>query len=481
MLLHAPTLTPFPAASPTRAISTSQHGEEEQGTPEGFTATLTLINNPDVKVDTFVLSPSPDQSVPSSLREERIEPHLVRALERSAAGTTEQSSSTCQAPTEPDQFEAVCLAFGAETADPVGEPDCDDVDASISQLHKLNSMLRGGGRGAGRCPLVGSVTCAPGGVFVSRRDEDSGECAAISGGVVGAILSGGRDSSTSFQLVHAGKHAALRGSQFRITHMRGGNIAEVVPVQPYEASASSSSPSIISSTNDGYSWPRPRCIGAALSAAEWCKQAVSSATLFEKMAMQSALGIGLLERRTRAGDGEVCPDFQPAPLGVMPCLPAQSCFDVQEVEPDGSLRLSEEAELGQLRAGDLCDFRAVGALASLQAEQDAYAWLHASRISSAIRRRGDISEQCGAASEPSVIQGCLVASARARFPGGFEGEGCEEVVTAASGPGGLPTVGIVSDVQLVSVDNTMMTCSSNAGFAGVYVCGSSFAQEKCEE
>ncbi len=417
----------------------------------------------------------------SSLREECIEFHLARALERP------RSSTTGQTLTEPDQLDAVCLAFGADAGAGAGGRDWDDVDVSLSQLRRLNSLLRGSGGsgvnggashhpGVSRCPLVGSVTCASGGVFVSRRDDDSGECSAVSGSVVGAILSGGRDSSTSFQLVHAGKHAALRGSQFRIAHMKGGNIAEVVPVQPVKASPSSSA-AIISSTDDVYDWPRPRCVGAVLSAAEWCKHAVSSATLFEKMATQSTLGIGILER-TSAEHGEICPDFQSAPLGVMPCLPAQSFFDVREVEPDGSLRLSDEAQLGQLRVGDLCDFRAVGALASLQAEQDAYAWLHASRISAAMRRRGDSGGQLGDASqEAPVVQGCLVASARARFPEGFEDDGCQEAVMAASGPGGLPTVGIVSDLQLVSMDNTMFTCSSNAGFAGVYIYGSTLGQE----
>lgn len=482
-------------ASPARATSASQHDDEEQRTQEGFTASVTLINNPDVKVDTFVLPPAPDHSFSSSLlREAEIRSNAVRALERSTA-STEASPSLYSTRSEPDQFEAICLAFGADATagrKPVCNGDDDDADVNpcISQLHRLNSLLREGGSRAAddvssrcpranRCPLVASVSSAKGGVFVSRRDEETDECSAVTGGIVGAILSGGCDTATSFQLVHAGKHAALRGSQFRIKNMDGGKITEVMPVLSSEGSSPSAT-AAAGQADDPSSWPRPRCDGA-VSAAEWCKHAVTCSTRFEKMAMQSALGVGVLKRmgvddqhlfdHGGSMSDNLSTGAPPAPVGVMPCLPAQSCFDIQEVELDGSLRVSQGTPAGELRVGDLCDFRAVGPLAAMQAEQDAYAWWHASRISAAIRPGWDEhTRQAGASCAPAV-QGCLVASAGARFAGGFEQEGCRDVVSAASGHGGCPTVGIVSDVQLVSVDNTMVTCSSNAGLAGVYLCG----------
>ncbi|CAM9709597.1 unnamed protein product, partial [Hapterophycus canaliculatus] len=363
-------------------------------------------------------------------------------------------------------------------------------DPCISQLHKLNGLLRESGSRvidgassrcprANRCPLVASVTSTKGRVFVSRRDEETDECSAVTGGVVGAILSGGCDSSLSFQLVHAGKHVALRGSQFRIKHMNDGKIVEVMPVRPMEGSPSPSA-TTTGQADDPSGWPRPRCDGA-VSAAEWCKHAVASSTRFEKMAMQSALGVGVLKRmgvddqHLLDNGGSMSDNLSlaapPAPLGVMASLPAQSCFDIQEVELDGSLRVSQGDPVGELRVGDLCDFRAVGPLASMQAERDAYAWLHASRISASFRPGWeDGTQQAGASCAPAV-QGCLVASAGARFAGGFEQEGCHDVVSTASGHGGCPTVGIVSDVQFVSVDNTMVTCSSSEGLAGIYVCG----------
>lgn len=436
------------------------------------------------------MSPAPDRRISSSLREEAIGANVARALKRSTVITGE-SPTTCLTSTEPDNFEVICLAFGAD-GDAGTMLDSHDivVDPCISQLHRLNSLLRDSGsrvvggvpcrRFVSRCPLVASITAAKGGVFVSRRDEETSECHAVAGDVVGAILSGSFDSATSFQLVHAGKHAALRGSQFRIKRMKGGNIAEVMPVLPIEGVSSPAAP-ISGVTSDGEAWRRPRCGGGVVSAAEWCRHAVTSSTLFEKLAMQSALGVGVLKRMGADdekfnGINSCLPDYPSAeiaraPLGVMPCLPAQTCFDVQEVEVDGSLRLSQEAPVGELRAGDLCDFRAVGSLAAMQAEQDAYSWLHASRISAAIRRQADDGEQRAGASLTPGVQGCLVASAGARFAAGFEDEGCDEVVLAASGHGGCPTVGIVSDVQLVSVDNTMLTCSSNAGLASIYVCG----------
>lgn len=447
-------------------------------------------------MDAFVLSPSPsDRSMSSSLGEDRIKANVVRALEWSAGTKEGGATTTNPMPKEPDQFDVVCLAFGSDAS---AEPHQDrpDDDSCISQLHRLNGLLResdssvaNGGdastthAGISRCPLVASVMSGcKGEVFVSRRDEESGECSAAAGTVVGAILSGSGDASTSFQLMHAGKHLALRGSQFEIKHMKDGKIVEVVPVlstePPPPSTAATAGPTTI---DEHSSWPRPRCNGGSVSAAEWCQQVVASSTFFEKLAMQSALGVGVLKRvgvrdgpcLDTSGSDNLFTGVTPAPVGVMRCLPAQSCFDVQEVELDGSLRLSQETPLGELREGDLCDFRAVGALASLQAEQDAYTWLHASRISAAIRHMGDERvERGGGANPATVVQGCLVASTRARFPGGFEGEGCQEVVRAASGPGGCPTVGSVSDVQLVSVDNTLVTCSSRAGLAGVYVCGS---------
>lgn len=498
LLLTHPPPPPFHpnAASPARATSASQHGDEERRTKPGFTTSVTLINNPDVKVDTFVLPPAPDRSYSSSLlREADIRGNVIRALERSTA-PPEARPSSYPTPSEPDQFETICLAFGADVdaGKEVGGIHGDEGNPCVSQLHRLNRLLREGGSRVGgggaslqqcpranRCPLVASVTSAMGGVFVSRRDEETDECSAVTGGVVGAILSGGRDSSASFQLAHAGKHAALRGSQFRIRRMEDGKIVEVMPVLPMEGH-SSSSVAAADRADDPSNWPRPRCDGA-VSAAEWCKHAVAFSTRFEKMAMQSALGVGVLKRMGvddqhlvddgGSMSGNVSMRAVPAPVGVIPCLPAQSCFDIEEVELDGSLRVSQGAPpTGELRVGDLCDFRAVGPLAAMQAEQDAYSWLHTSRISAAFRSGwdDDSSQKCGASRAP-VVQGCLVASAGARFAGGFEQEGCHDVVSAASGHGGCPTVGIVSDLQLVSVDNTMATCSSNTGFAGVYVCG----------
>lgn len=487
------------AASPTHVTLTSERCATEQQCPNGFTATLTLINNPDVKVDSFVLSPpSPGgRTPPSSLEESRIRSNVVRALEWSAPDTGEgATTTTCPMARERDMFDVVCMAFGADARVEL-ELDEEDNDSCISQLHRLNRLLRESDDsvssassrasthpGVSRCPLVASVMSGrKGGVFVSRRDEESGECSAAAGSVVGAVLSGRRESLTSFQLVHAGKHLALRGSQFEIKHMKDGKIAEVVPVLTMESASPSASAAAATAggpaSDDPSSWPRPRCHGGSVSAAEWCQQVVASSTLFEKLAMQSALGVGVLKRV--AGGDDPCRDgssgsdrlcgggFAAPPVGVLPCLPAQSCLDVQEVELDGSLRLAQKPPQGDLREGDLCDFRAVGTLASLQAEQDAYTWLHASRMSSAMRHMRDERDQ--GPTHSTVVQGCLTASTRARFPGGLEGEGCQEMVRSASGPGGCPTVGSVSDFQLVSVDNTMVTCSSLTGLAEVYLCG----------
>lgn len=164
------------------------------------------------------------------------------------------------------------------------------------------------------------------------------------------------------------------------------------------------------------------------------------------------------------------------------------------------------------REGDLCDFRAIGGtLAAMQAEQDAYTWLRASRLSALLQQRPSSNEAVGvtglgrgSGSSPTTessgssgggggggnssrIQGCFVASAGSRVVQGLEGEGCEECVRVASrnSGGSCPTVGLVSDLQLISVDNEVLVNSSSCsaassnggssgggcGLAGVYVCG----------
>ena len=110
--------------------------------------------------------------------------------------------------------------------------------------------------------------------IVSTRDERRGTFRTAAGAVVGALVSASPESTTTaFQLVHAGDHVPLRGSQFRIKRMQGGDIVQVMPVRPL--------------TVDEHM--RPRCSDGAIAAADWCRDAVVASTRFEKIAMQSAL------------------------------------------------------------------------------------------------------------------------------------------------------------------------------------------------
>lgn len=198
-----------------------------------------------------------------------------------------------------------------------------------------------------------------------------------------------------------------------------------------------------------------------MNAAGWCRNSLMSATLFEKLAVQTSLGVGILHRMgtttttsftstpTVAGRdiNDTPPHPQPAErsAGVVPLYPAETCIPVSEVEPEqGLMRLgyqlpqrptevgmdeakrafsrhphlcndgiegevtplgseceseaggrlvSASCPLAPLRPGDLCDFRAVGAMAVMQAERDAYTWFHASRLSARLLSSvGDIGE-----------------------------------------------------------------------------------------
>lgn len=441
---------------------------------------------------------------------------VSRALERRASldDNALGGASTTTAPV--GQFGAICLAFGGGSSSSV-----DHTDGCMSQLRRLNGILRrarptatrsgssssGGGFDCKRCPLVASATPTNAGdeVIVSTWDERTGAFYTAAGAVVGAIVSAAPGSSkTVFQLVHAGDHTPLRGSQFRIKRMQGGDIVEVMPVRPLSVDEKQ----------------RPRCGDGAIAAADWCRNAVVASTRFEKMAMQSAIGVGVLSRMDH---GLSSPDYDhifsedsQGPVGVIPCLPADACIGIAEVETGGTLHLSPPCSgeplaehvhpsgfawrggavtagaeaaattVKGLRPGDLCDFRAMGSLAAIQAEHDAYLWLHAMRLSASILRHEGNEDDGGSSSgsngsagnaspaSPSAVQGvqgCLAAGAIGRFGRRFAQEGCDGVASAAAENGGCPAVGIVPGMQVVSVDNEMVTCAANACLASLYVCG----------
>lgn len=202
-------------------------------------------------------------------------------------------------------------------------------------------------------------------------------------------------------------------------------------------------------------------------AASWCRDSVLSSTFFEKLAVQTSLGVGILRRTDTtttipSHESDASSTLQtPAPIeppagGLVPVFPAATCIHISEVDPErGLLRLASVphwhlasprsasegdgsqavpasrgetstqhaaggccsalpvSSLGSLRPGDLCDFRAVGPMATMQAERDAYAWFHASRLSARIS-----SSTSSAAPPPAMehggIQGCFAAGAASR-------------------------------------------------------------------
>lgn len=500
--------------------------------------TLVLINNPEVKVTPFVLGEDFAASglaaggASSLLRkDDAIEDAVNQALlEQRASSCDDGATDAGVAGSAPvGQFGSICLAFGGGSSADGGDAEC------MSQLRRLNGILRrarptsgrnviaraggngdgggggsrtGDGRDCKRCPLVASATMTEAGdeTIVSTWDERKGTFRTAAGAVVGALVSASPESTTTaFQLVHAGDHVPLRGSQFRIKRMHGGDIAEVMPVRPLTADEHM----------------RPRCGDGAMAAADWCRDAVVAATWFEKIAMQSAIGVGVLRRvnndpRTR--NCHILSKEANHQEGVIPYLPADACIGIAEVETGGSLlltppcsgdTLAEHAHpsgfawrggastaggeaaattVKGLRPGDLCDFRAIGSLATIQAEHDAYAWLHAARLSASILRPTSSNEDVssdrnsdsggggGGTASPSAsgvqgIQGCFAAGAVSRFGKDFVREGCDGVAGAAAEHGGCPAVGIVPGMQVVSVDNEMVTCSTDACLASVYVCG----------
>lgn len=521
-------------ASPALATATSEHGygNSQGGTTDASdspacSATLILINNPDLKVTPFVLGEdfaSTDVAITdreSSLlrKDDAIEDAVARALEQRASscddGVTGNGSGGASSPV--GQFGSICLAFGGGSSADGGNAEC------MSQLRRLNAILRrarptsgtnvvidGGGSGSGsvgsvgeckRCPLVASATMTDAGdeTIVSTWDERRGTFRTAAGAVVGALVSASPESTTTaFQLVHAGDHVPLRGSQFRIKRMQGGDIVEVMPVRPLTADEHM----------------RPRCGDGAIAAADWCRDAVVASTWFEKLAMQSALGVGVLRRVNHDSRTRNCHILSKEALhqeGVIPYFPADACIGIAEVETGGSLLLTPPCSgdtlaehvhpsgftwrggaatagaeaaattVKGLRPGDLCDFRAIGSLATIQAEHDAYAWLHAARLSASILRPASSNENgdpSGAGDSTTTsssgvqgIQGCFSAGAASRFGREYVQEGCDGVASAAAEHGGCPAVGIVPGMQIVSVDNEMVTCSTNACLASVYVCG----------
>ncbi|CAN0013859.1 unnamed protein product, partial [Discosporangium mesarthrocarpum] len=165
-----------------------------------------------------------------------------------------------------------------------------------------------------------------------------------------------------------------------------------------------------------------------ITAAAWCQAALNSSSTFEKIAMQRALGVGMLSRLGDAdgigdssggggsggGFSRLTAEEELRPLGgASPCLPAVACMAITEVDSEGQLHLARDASEASspgssvksddindgstpsstsspaqdclhgspplpsslpppLRTGDLCDLRAVGPLAAIQAERDAY-------------------------------------------------------------------------------------------------------------
>lgn len=208
------------------------------------------------------------------------------------------------------------------------------------------------------------------------------------------------------------------------------------------------------------------------NAASWCRDSVLLSTFFEKLAVQTSLGVGVLHRVDTTTTTTTAPDHEPSasstlqpPMsvappagGLVPIFPAETCVHISEVDPErGLLRLASVPHWhlaspspasegdgsyvgrgssgetgthhaaggccsallnfspGSLRPGDLCDFRAVGPMATMQAERDAYAWFHASRLSARISSSSSSSAAPPSAMEHGGIQGCFAAGAASRW------------------------------------------------------------------
>lgn len=425
-----------------------------------MTVTLALINNPHLEVYPYVINPQSNLAGEAArLREDAIGIHVREALEHNACRESIAG-----------QYSTICMVFaggrgeGKEGGKPLNRPT-----SSVELVDRLNNAVRRArcqsksrNQIGKSCPLVTSFTDTGAATFLSVRQGATGEIVTLAADAVGAVLSCRADSKCFFQLVHAGRHIPLGGSQFRIKRMQGSDIVEVMPVQ---------SPAMADPHET--SWLHPRCGEGAVTAAEWCRQVVTSSTCFEKMAIQSALGVGVLVRMSGNGDCSRCEAARES-SGLIRCYPAEACFEVAEVSHDGLLRVAGRSKTGQLRAGDLCDFRAIGELAAIQAESDAYTWFGLARLAASIRRVGcDLVEKGGESQPASLfpeVQGCLVAGAGPRFVPRSEGDGCVEIVRKAAGRGACAAIGLFCDVHRVSVDNEEMTCPDSIGSTTVYIC-----------
>lgn len=362
------------------------------------------------------------------------------------------------------QYEAVCLAFGAESA---------GSDLCTSGLSHLNSLLHEarqavGMSGAQRCPLMACTTTVTCPVLISTHDKDQGSPAVASAAIAGAIVT--CRQGMCFHILHPGGHAPLHDTQFQITRMQGGNIAEVKPAGCSVARR------------------RPSCTGT-MSAADWCRACIASATTFEKMAIQRALGVGLLRRACSAEDDEEkeCsageqqhfedPDSR---------APAEACFSIREVDDYGCVHLMHTVDKAifdhvqhcldvnnrgerryaqrRLQAGDVCDIRAVGSLAAVQAEDDAFACFRSARL------RLSLETGRVPSSAAQSIKGCLATAAMTRFGGCSTREACASIMDRAARAGECAVAGAVVSKQVVSVDNRSLACDANTCLATLFVC-----------
>lgn len=507
-----PPSPPSPPATPARAASASQKNQEQGPRDEqpaaAVTATLALFHSAGLDARPFVLNPARELGLHGDhlLQEDEIGAYVGESFERSRRDEEVSHGVEAGGGDPRGHHRTMCLAFSGGGGTVESEPS----DPCTETLHRLNGILDEAGRresgacsSGSRCPLVSTVAGTGYPAYASVRDPGSRERVTVAAEAVGAILTCLPDSEASLHLVHAGNDIALRGSQFRVASVWGGDIAEVVPVEPKQAEAATTAPTLDSGFAGGCGagagdslWQRPRWPCDVISAAEWCKQVVSASTRFEKLAMQSALGVGVLRRAGAREGAAALGHAGGAPAaGVARNLPAHGCLSVTEVKADESISL-ERSDRGEqddgrrgdggsaaaecsVRPGDLCDIRAIGVMAAMQAEQDAYSWLRIARLSALIQgTTGDNEASSATAAAAPAFQGCLTAGTRARCAPGAEAESCEELVRVAAGHGSLcPTAGMVSDAQLVSVDNVMMTCSSDVGMASVYVCGGAGEQE----
>lgn len=425
-----------------------------------MTVTLALIDNPHLEVYPYVINPQSNPAGEAArLREDAIGIHVREALEHNACRESIAG-----------QYSTICMVFaGGRREGKEGGKPLNGSTSSIELVKRLNSVIRRArcqskprNQIGESCPLVTSFTDTGAATFLSVRQGATGEIVTLTADAVGAVLSCRADSKSFFQLVHAGRHIPLGGSQFRIKRMQGDDIVEVMPVQ----SPALGDPHV---TVDG---TYPRCGEGAVTAAEWCRKVVTSSTCFEKMAIQSALGVGVLVRMSGSSDCSRCEAARES-SGLVRCYPAKACFEVVEVSHDGLLRVAGRST-GQLRAGDLCDFRGIGELAGIQAESDAYTWFRLERLAASIRRVGCDHVEKGDELQPASlfpeIQGCLVAGAGPRFVPRSEGDGCVEIVRKAAGHGACAAIGLFCDVHRVSVDNEEMTCPDSIGSTTVYIC-----------